>query len=208
MNDVLQGFENICNKKILQTNLSYMALYICLYEHMADTVQTRIESFLCDEMRVNGEGKWKYTHSNLYKEEIKRRVVDERGNKDILKASMLWFVDSGAITHAEYELFLSLKDLRNSFTHEMSKYIWEGLSEELAPKLIQLLDLYCKIDKWWINEIEIPIAGDEVPNGYDRESVKSVALMTFKMMINTLYANKSDAYLKMIHDLQQGYGEK
>lgn len=208
MKDALQGFENICDKEILQTNLSYMALYIGLYEHMADMIRTRIESFLCHEMCIDEDGKCKYTHNDLYKKVIMQRVVDEYGNKDVLKASMLWFVDSGAITQEEYELFLSLKDLRNSFTHEMSQHMWDGLSEEHAPKLAQLLDLYCKIDKWWINEIEIPIAGDEVPDSYDREGVESVAFITFKMMINTLYADKSDEYLKIIHDLQRKYGEE
>lgn len=29
--------------------------------------------------------------------------------------------------------------------------------------------MYRKIDKWWINEIEIPISGNEIPDDYDME---------------------------------------
>ena len=125
-----------------------------------------------------------------------------------MKATMLWFVDEGAITHEDYEVFLRLKNLRNSFAHEMTKHIWDGLYEEHAKAIGQLMNLYRKIEKWWINEVEIPISGEILPNEYDKEGVTSGALITFEMMFNTLYADKSDKYLKMIHDLRQAGEEK
>ena len=67
---------------------------------------------------------------------------------------------------------------------------------------MDLLSLYRKITKWWIVEIEIPISGDEVPDGYDADSVTSGVLITFDMMINTLYNGKSEDYLQIIRDLQ------
>ena len=115
---------------------------------------------------------------------------------------MLWFMENGAITQDDYKSFLELKDLRNIFVHEMTEYLWKGLYEAHAKALGDLLSLYRKIERWWINEIEIPIAGDEVPNGYNSDTVISGILLTFDMMIDVLYNGKSEEYLKMIRDLQ------
>ena len=64
------------------------------------------------------------------------------------------------------------------------------------------MSLYRKIERWWIVEIEIPIAGNDVPEGYDADGVTSGILLTFDMMINTLYNGKSEDYLQIIRDLQ------
>ena len=45
MRDTLQGFGNICDKVQLQDSLTFIALYIGLYESFADTVEGRVESF-------------------------------------------------------------------------------------------------------------------------------------------------------------------
>lgn len=203
MTDILQGFENICDKDILQTNLTSMALFIGIYEHLEDTVLEHVEFLLCEEAHVNEKGKWKYKYSEEYIERIKKRIVDEQGNKNELKATMLWFVDEGAITQDDYATFLKLKALRHSFAHEMTKHFWEGPREENALAIVQLMELYRKIEKWWINEIEIPTTKDFPLDDYDREGVTSMALFTFEMMLNVLYGDKSEEYLALIRDLRQ-----
>lgn len=202
MSDVLQGFQNICDKDTLQENLTFMALFIGIYENFADTVEKHVESLLCNEAFLDINGKFRYKPSGQYIEEIKKRSVDDKGNHNTLKSTMLWFVENGALTQEDYNLFLELKQLRNSFAHEMTKYLWEGLYEQHARALVNLLSLYHKITKWWIVEIEIPIACDDVPDGYDADSVTSGVLVTFDMMINTLYNGKSEDYLQIIRDLQ------
>lgn len=202
MNDALQGFQNICDKETLQDNLTFIALFIGLYESFADTVEGHVESFLCNDAFLDNRGKLRYKPSKDYIEEIKKRSVDDKGNHNTLKSTMLWFVENGALSQDDYNLFLILKQLRNSFAHEMTEYLWNGLFEEHAKALGNLLSLYRKIEKWWINEVEIPIAGNDVPDGYDSDGVTSGILLTFDMMINTLYYGKSDEYLQMIRDLR------
>ena len=200
---MLQKFENVCDKDTLQTHLSYMALFIGLYEQMIDMVEERVEGFLCDEFHIE-DGKFKYVHNKEYNEMIKNRRVDELGNKNKLKATMLWFQSVGAITETDYNNFLRFKKIRDSYVHQMSEHIWEGLDESEAPAIFELLALYNKIDIWWINEVEIPIDGRFVDADYDRDGVQSFPLITFKMMLNTLYGGKSEEYMKMIHDIRNG----
>lgn len=208
MKEIYRNFENICDIDTLQTHLSAMAFFIGLYENMVDMIEERVESFICDDFVRDQNDRLKCRHNEEYRRLIKNRIVDEKNNKDTLKASMLFFVDVGAITQEEYDLFLHLKDLRNSYVHQMSDHIWQGLSDDDAHDLVALLGLYKKLDQWWINEVEIPIAGDEVPENYEREGVMSTAFMTFLMMFQTLYAGKSEEYMNIINELKRGFEEE
>lgn len=202
MDNTLQGFHNICDKVTLQENLTFIALYIGLYESFADTVEGHVESFLCNDAFLDKSKKLRYKPSKEYIAEIKKRTVDDKGNHNILKSTMLWFAENGALTQDDYNSFLELKQLRNSFAHELTEHLWNGLYDKHVKALGDLLNLYRKIEKWWINEIEIPIAGDEIPEGYDEDAVTSGILFTFDMMINTLYNDKSDEYLQIIRNIQ------
>lgn len=208
MNGIYRTFENICDIDTLQTHLSGMAFFIGLYENMVDMIEERVEAFICDDFVLTQNDRLKYKHNDKYRKLIKNRIVDPKNNKDTLKASMLWFVDVGAITQEDYDLFLHLKDRRNSYTHQMSDHILKGLSDDDAHNLVALLGLYKKLDQWWINEVEIPIAGDEVPGNYEREGVMSTAFMTFLMMFQTLYADKSEEYMNIINEVKRGFEEE
>ena len=205
----LDNAERICDKESLQFQLSFMALFIGMFEFMKDTLISRVESFLCSNMTQNEDGEWVYIHNETYKNEIEKRFVDGKIVKDRLRNTVLWFKDANAISDDDYELFRKLRDKRNSYAHKMAQHVWDGLPEQDAKGLLDLLDLYIKLDKWWINEIEIPISGEFEPGSYDEDSVESLALITFKIMISTLFGGKSDEYLEMIQKFrdQQGVNE-
>lgn len=207
MSDCYKNIENVCNIDLLQENLATMAFFIGLYENMVDMVEERVESFLSDECSFN-ESCIKYKHSDVYKKAIKNRIVDAKNNKDRLKATMLWFVDMGAIAQADYEEFLRLKNLRNSYVHQMSNHIWCGLTEDDANDLLSLFALYKKLDQWWINEIEMAIVDDEFDNNYDKDGVASTAFLTFSMMFEVLYKGKSKEYIEMLHEMIKVRTEK
>ncbi len=205
----LDNAERICDKESLQFQLSFMALFIGMFEFMKDTLISRVESFLCSNMTQNEDGEWVYIHNETYKNEIEKRFVDGKIVKDRLRNTVLWFKDANAISDDDYKLFRKLRDKRNSYAHKMAQHVWDGLPEQDAKGLLDLLDLYIKLDKWWINEIEIPISGEFEPGSYDEDSVESLALITFKIMISTLFGGKSDEYLEMIQKFrdQQGVNE-
>ena len=207
MANSLDNVERICDKESLQVQLSFMALFIGMFEFMKDTLLSRVESFLCSEMTQNEDGEWVYIHSDTYKSKIEKRYVNGRIVKDRLRNTVLWFKDAEAITDDDFELFCKLRDKRNSYAHNMAQHIWDGLPEQDAKGLLDLLDLYIKLDKWWINEIEIPISGEFAPGNYDEDSVESLALLAFKMMITTLFGGKSEEYLEMIQKLRDQQGD-
>ena len=67
--NIPQWLINTTDKDILQTNLSFVSLFIAVYENMVDYVETNLESFLCDVYVENGE--LKYIKTQKYKKERK-----------------------------------------------------------------------------------------------------------------------------------------
>ena len=122
--------NNVVDEKILQDNLSFTAFYIAVYENFAYIVQDRIKSFYCHRMTRKEDGTFEYEYDEEYVNLIKNRIVDDKGNKNPLKASVLWFVDAGAITMNDYELFLKIKEQRNVFAHQLTDVILRGITEE------------------------------------------------------------------------------
>ena len=164
--------NNIWNKIILQHNLSFLALFIGMYEQFEDKVIENVDCFLNLGFSANDDTHCK--KSEYYRQNILNRKVDENGNKNKLKATMLWFVDVGAITPEDYSLFLNIKEARNIYVHQLTKCVVNGISDKDIDMLVQLLNLFYKIDNWWINEIEIPTSGISASDDYPTEEAYSI----------------------------------
>jgi len=199
MNNNAKWLKNLVDDKILSDNLIFISLFIAVYENFSDYVVSNSESFLCEESIENGEYVIKKTQ--VYRDEIKNRVVDDKNNKDITKASFLWLKDNTAISGSDYELFLKLKGIRNKYAHELTSIILSGIDEKEDIKLFfDMIALYKKITKWWFINIEAPILGCEVD---EEAEIYNSANGAFDLIINVLYNGKSEEYKKMLEELEQ-----
>ena len=186
--DVDAFLRNISDKDTIQEHLTFMALYIALYENFTSTFVDRVMGFLCTPCLE--DGKIKYKETPVYREIIKNRIVDAKGNKDVLRATMLWLQEAGAMSQQDYSDFLSIKSIRNSYAHEMARIILEGVPPDDIQWFSRLLDLYGKVDKWWINQIEIPTSGACLPGSYEEDGVANLMLCAFSSVIKSLYLNE------------------
>ena len=191
--------NNIWNKDILQHNLSFLALFIGMYEQFEDKVIENVDCFLNLGCSANDDTHCK--KSEYYRQNILNRKVDENGNKNKLKATMLWFVDVGAITPEDYSLFLNIKEARNIYVHQLTKCVVNGISDKDIDMLLQLLNLFYKIDNWWINEIEIPTSGISASDDYPTEEACSMIYTIYRDMINILFLRKADDYQTYLNNL-------
>ena len=191
--------NNIWNKDILQHNLSFLALFIGMYEQFEDKVIENVDCFLNLGCSANDDTHCK--KSEYYRQYILNRKVDENGNKNKLKATMLWFVDVGAITPEDYSLFLNIKEARNIYVHQLTKCVVNGISDKDIDMLVQLLNLFYKIDNWWINEIEIPTSGISASDDYPTEEAYSMIYTIYRDMINILFLGKADDYQAYLNNL-------
>lgn len=193
-----QKLHNISDKETLQSNLTFIALFVGMYEDFADRVQQRVELLLCDRAYVDSRNRLRVAKGKAYNEIIRKRQVDGRGHRDILKASVLWLVDQKVIAKEEYETFLELKTLRNRLTHQMSQVVWDGLQKEEIEKLMVLFDLYEKVDRWWLDEVELPVNGKDLVESLDSERPRSFHLMAYQIMLEALYCNRSQALSELL----------
>ena len=191
--------NNIWNKDILQHNLSFLALFIGMYEQFEDKVIENVDCFLNLGCSANDDTHCK--KSEYYRQNILNRKVVENGNKNKLKATMLWFVDVGAITPEDYSLFLNIKEARNIYVHQLTKCVVNGISDKDIDMLVQLLNLFYKIDNWWINEIEIPTSGISASDDYPTEEAYSMIYTIYRDMINLLFLGKTDDYQAYLNNL-------
>lgn len=178
MEDAKKFLEKISDEHTLRDNLSFISLYIALFENFADNIEERIKCFFCIETLKIENGKITAEENEKYRRVIKNRKVDDKGNKNILKSSMLWLKDNGAINDDDYNIFTKAKEQRHLFAHELMACLFQGITEEEFKLFIELFALYKKIDMWWINEIEIPCSGQFTPGRYEENEVHSVIIGT------------------------------
>lgn len=204
MNDNFEHLkENIIDEANLRESLSFAAFYIALFENFTNSIEDQIKKLYWRGSEIGDDGEYKDKYHSDYKTRIEKRDVDGKGNHDVLKASMLWLKDEGAIDDEDYEFFLEAKKQRNIFSHELISVVFRGITEEEIKRFFDLFSLYKKIDQWWIVEIDIPALGDYVPVNVDKNEVSSVITQLFAMMIDVLYRGQSDN-LKLLMDQQIG----
>lgn len=61
-----------------------------------------------------------------------------------------------------------------------------------------LLSLYRKLDKWWINEIEISISADDIPKDYDPDEVVGGQAIVLSAINDILLGNQGERYKEIL----------
>ena len=194
--------ENLVNKDYLQDNLTFTSLYIALFENMTDYVVSSVKDFLCD-IGIR-DGKIFCEETDEYRRQIRKRMVDDKGNRDTTKASFLWLIDHGAITSADFNSFLQIKQVRNKYAHELSEVITTGITESEVSLLFDMHSLYRKISGWFFVEIEAPITGYEITENADIDDIQSATNVMFSIMLYVLYNGKSEEYQSIISSIKGG----
>lgn len=187
-NDYTQQWKNILDTEELRGNINLIAMYIMVYELLEDTIISRPKDFYTilefdEEAQKNYE---KYVLS-LYDKKVCPKINSK--NKALI-ASLIWFKNSGAIDDNDIDIFSVSRTLRNEITHEMVTTITVG-AEKLVDQFCMMYCLFSKIEKWWILEIEVPIAGDYKPEEVDQKAVMSGNMILLDIIIDILVNNSN-----------------
>lgn len=188
--------NNILDEDNLELNVKFASLFVLNFECLKDFVVNKIRDFYSDD--IIEDGKWIHMETNKYKEDVRAL------SKHIDDASMKWFIDSGAITEGDYELYQTIRTRRNDIIHELLKNLGVGFNETDIELFGGLLSLYRKLDKWWINEIEIPISADEIPEDYDPDEVVGGQAIILSAINDILLGNQGERYKEILTN----YNEK
>ncbi|MCM1325017.1 MAG: hypothetical protein NC094_12875 [Bacteroidales bacterium] len=191
----MDNWNNLLDEDILKANINFAALFVLNFECLKDYIVTQPRTFYSDVEIKDGE---------LYCEETEEYKKEVRSlEKNIENASLRWFVNAEAITEEDYNLYQELRRRRNDITHELLKNLNYGFNEADAKLYVKLLELYQKIDKWWINEIEIPISGELLPDEYDSEQVFGGQAMILSIINGIIYDNNKERYRSLLDELKK-----
>lgn len=191
----LDNWNNILNEDILKSNVNFAALFVLNFECLKDYIITQPKIFYSDFAIKDGELCCEETEE--YKKQV--RALE----KNIENASLRWFMNAAAITQEDYDLYQELRERRNDITHELLKNLNNGFYETDAKLYVKLLELYQKIDKWWINEIEIPISGEVLPDKYDPEQVSGGQAMILSIINDINFDNNKERYKNLLEELRK-----
>ncbi len=191
----MDNWNNLLDEDILKANINFAALFVLNFECLKDYIVTQPKTFYSDVEIKDGE---------LYCEETEEYKKEVRSlEKNIENASLRWFVNAEAITEEEYNLYQELRRKRNDITHELLKNLNNGFNQADAKLYVKLLELYQKIDKWWINEIEIPISGELLPDEYDPEQVFGGQAMILSIINDIIFDNNKERYRSLLDELKK-----
>lgn len=191
----LDNWNNILNEDVLKFNINFAALFVLNFECLKDYIITQPRTFYSDVLIKDGELCCEETEE--YKKEVRSL------EKNIENASLRWFMNTDAITEEDYNLYQELRERRNDITHELLKNLNNGFNETDAKLYVKLLELYQKIDKWWINEIEIPISGEVLPDEYDSEQVLGGQAMILSIIDDIIFDNNKERYKNLLDELKK-----
>ena len=193
--EVDQQWKNLFDRDILKESVNIIALYITMYELLEDTLISRPKDFFT-VIEYDERAKKQYEEHVLSLYDKSSCPGINSKNKELI-ASLLWFKKMKAIEDNDIKVFANLRTMRNEVTHQMLKAIADGGSK-LMVQLMELYKLFCKIERWWILEVEVSI-GDDFPP--DKEILEDKVMSGNMIILNAIIdilANDSNANYKEV----------
>ena len=192
----VDNWKNILDENILKTNINFATVFVMNYECLKEFVIEQVRDFYSQHFYMDGD-RIVCEESNAYKEKV--RALD----KNLENASLKWFMDAEVITQEDYDRYQIIRKKRNDITHKLLKNLNEGLGEEDVHLFGDMMRIYNKLDKWWINEIEIPTSADDIPEDYDRNGVCGGQALILSIINEIIFGNEGDKYKELLNEFMK-----
>jgi hypothetical protein len=188
-------WDKLLNPEKLRTNLAKASAFLSAYELLrASVVDKPREFFLSGPCGQKDSTDPKYAK---YRAEVVALFP-----QDVFRASCLWFSSLGAITPDDVKLLGAIRHHRNDIAHELPKYLIEPAHQVDAELFDSICSLLCKVDRWWIQEVEIPTdSGSEwrSPESAPDDQILSVAMVVIRIIQAMFQGREAD--VAEVHDL-------
>ncbi|MBN1788734.1 MAG: hypothetical protein JW806_10135 [Sedimentisphaerales bacterium] len=169
-----KSWEKCLHPDILRTNLVVASIYITAYELLEDRIIDKIQEF--------------FTYSSP---EYETKVLSL--HKKRLKAHLLWLKDMKAIDETDIQKFKEIKKCRNTLTHEMLKFIIEGINYDLTKLFSEMIELIRKIELWWFKSFEMETNPEVYPKNLDLNEVVTGPMLALQMTIDVALGPNEEA---------------
>lgn len=190
MKDFEQKLENFFNPEILKANLIIASLYIAVFDNFKTNIVEKVKYFYLSGIKEGVE------QFRDYEKEV-LELVKTKKNKQI-KATLQWLLSCKMITEAEIQEFEVYTNMRNKLAHEMNKMLIEGFPEEIYKNYADMINLFNKIERKWIIEIEMAINPPKISyEDIQWEEITSINLEFIKIMTDIAFTG-NEKYMQMV----------
>ena len=223
----MSQFENYLDKDILLPNVNGAAYFILLYEWFEDRVISTVKGIYSDPCMLdgeeycniddeyikalkkkadNGEDNGVVPYSQLLceaerkKKQYQQEIIDpiKGKNAQAFRGSLLWLQKQEAISSEDRTRILQIRLRRNAIVHELLSILGEGLSEEDAKMIAELLELNQKINRWYFLHVDAPIMGYNVPDDTSELNIFGGDDVILQGMFRILFMNEGEQYKKIL----------
>lgn len=192
--EIHEQWKNLLDRDVLKDSIQMVALYITVFELLEHAVVSKPKDFFTIwEFDEKAHREYLDEVISLYDPKAIPGIAGKR--KDI-NASLLWLKKVGAIDDDDIRVYADSKKLRNNMAHQMLTFIADGGSK-VVGQFASMYALFCKIERWWIMEYELPISGEYTPDEVDPSGVMSGNMMVLTIILDIL-SNDSNARYKEV----------
>ena len=176
--------EDYLNPEKLKNKLIISSLFIASFESLKDYIVEELKFFY--NIGFSGD---KYILSKEYTKDVLEK------DKSVLKASLLWFKDNGALSDEDLMIFDRLRAYRNKLSHELMRLLFDDLLDNISEDFNKLLEIRIKIEKWWILNIEIPTNLDfDNRKEITEDDITTPSQMIYKLILDMLSEDYDTAH--------------
>jgi hypothetical protein len=177
--DTTASWLKLLNPDSLKKSLIQTSLYITCWEMLKEAIIDQPRGFYSHEWK-DGD----MVPSPRYATEVLSL------DRNVLMASAVWFKERDAISDSDIQTIRDLRSHRNEIAHELPKFIASTDSNVQLNFLNAILYLTQKIDKWWIQNIEIPTNPDFDGRQLSEQDLNEVSSMRMMFLANTCSARQ------------------
>ncbi len=175
---------NLNNISFFQNNIINSILFILIFESLKNLIIEELRGFYCNSYNLN-KNKISIIESKQYKQKVR-----SLNSANIFYASLQWFQNHDAISESDVQVIKQIEKCRNNdIVHNYFTVLTNGLSQEYLSLLSQMIQIYDKLDSWWVYNIEAD--WDEIPNpeSVKEEDCHSMDVVMLHVILDILNGN-------------------
>lgn len=155
MNNDNDWVKRIINRENLMNNFAFIGIFIAYFERMRHTAKQNLSYLYIDD----GANLLELDYSTYESDKFKQEVLPLQKKK--YDAVFQWYVNNHAICADDLKCIKNALDRRNEITHHIDRFLLDGPRKEDYDLLGDIVRIYTQLDRWWINEVEIPTSPAE-----------------------------------------------
>ena len=183
MDKINKNWEKFLSSKKLKDNLISISLFLTAFKMFKERVIELPEVFFINGFNEKGE----FIFDKRYRNDVLSK------NKSKLYASLLWLKELSAIEQTDISNFDEIRQHRNELAHKPFAFITDSDKNIDLDKFVCLINLLCKIEKWWFVNFEYPLNVDDYgDHPIDFDGVMTPSQWQLKLLLDIALGNEPE----------------